>query len=43
MATTVIVADEAYRLVIKKQNDMFEKTGTKRSIKDIVEQAIKQV
>lgn len=40
MPTTVTIKDEAYKVVLKKQSEIYEKTGEKRNIKDIVELSI---
>lgn len=40
MGTTVAINDEAYRLVIDKQNDILKNTGKKIRIHEIVSSAI---
>jgi len=40
MPTTVTVKDDAYKVVLKKQTEIYNATGEKRNIKDIVEQSI---
>ena len=40
MPTTVIIKDNAYKVVLKKQTEIYDATGEKRNIKDIVEQSI---
>jgi len=40
MPTTVTIKDDAYKVVMKKQTEIYDTTGEKRNIKDIVEQSI---
>lgn len=40
MGTTVAINDEAYRLVIDKQNEMLKNTGKKARIHEIVSDAV---
>ncbi len=40
MPTVVAIKEDAYKLVLKKQTEIFENTGEKRNIKEIVEQSI---
>lgn len=40
MLTVVAIKDDAYKVVLKKQTEIYENTGEKRNIKEIVEQAI---
>jgi len=40
MPTVVAIKDDAYKVVLKKQTEIYENTGEKRNIKEIVEQAI---
>lgn len=42
MTVTVAVDKDAYMLVIKKQTELFEKTGKKLRISDVVAKAIKK-
>ncbi len=38
--TVVAIKNDAYKLVLKKQTEIYDNTGEKRNIKEIVEQAI---
>lgn len=40
MPTTVIIKDDAYKVVLNKQTEIYDRIGEKRNIKEIVEQAI---
>ena len=40
MGTTVAINDEAYRLVVDKQNEIFKNTGKKVKIHEIVSNAV---
>lgn len=40
MPTTVIIKDDAYKVILKKQTEIYDATGEKRNIKDIVAQSI---
>ncbi len=40
MPTVVAIKENAYKVVLKKQTEIYENTGEKRNIKEIVEQAI---
>jgi hypothetical protein len=40
MGTTVAINDEAYRLVVDKQNEMLKSTGKKARIHEIVSDAV---
>lgn len=40
MPTTVTIVDSAYKVILKKQTEIYNATGEKRNIKTIVEQAI---
>ena len=40
MPTVVAIKDDAYKVVLKKQTEIYENAGEKRNIKEIVEQAI---
>lgn len=40
MRTTVEIKDDAYNVVIKKQSEIFDKTGKRMKINKIVEDAI---
>ena len=40
MGTTVAINDEAYRLVVDKQNEIFKNTGKKVKIHEIVSSAV---
>jgi len=40
MPTVVAIKDDAYKVILKKQTEIYDNTGEKRNIKDIVGQAI---